>query len=189
MAKEKLDNIIQGCLKGREKSREELFRLYSAKLYGVSLYYAGHREEAQDILHDAFIKIFENIKQFTSKGSFEGWMRRIVINTALEKHRRNAFVRPTENAAEESEGRQSEDPDSMQGAQELIGLIRELSPQYRMVFNLYAIEGYSHKEISDMMNISEGTSKSNLARARSILREKVNKVYHLPADKSQDNNE
>jgi RNA polymerase sigma factor (sigma-70 family) len=171
-----IKKIIKGCLAGDRRDQELLYRRHSAKLYGVCLQYSGNDEEARDILQEGFIKIFENLRNYKHEGSFEGWIRRIVVNTALEKFRsrHNLFrVDDIDNIQEPEAEPDTEDYSGLQ-AVDLLYIIRELPPKYRMVFNLYAIEGYSHKEIGEMMNISEGTSKSNLSRARSILQKKVN---------------
>jgi len=146
-------------------------------MFGVCLRYAGSRDDAQDILHEGFLKIFEKIGQFESRGSFEGWIRRIMVNTALEKYRgEHKSVNLQEELIEFDKDMSTEMSDNVT-VKELLGMIKELTPQYRLVFNLYAIEGYSHKEISNMLDISEGTSKSNLSRARTILQEKVKEYY------------
>jgi RNA polymerase sigma-70 factor (ECF subfamily) len=146
-------------------------------MFGVCLRYAGSREDAQDILHEGFLKIFEKINQFESRGSFEGWIRRIMVNTALEKFRNHNKVVNVQESVEEYERKSDGDLNDNITANELLKMINELSPQYKVVFNLYAIEGYSHKEISKMLGITEGTSKSNLSRARTILQEKVKEYY------------
>jgi RNA polymerase sigma-70 factor (ECF subfamily) len=167
--------IIKGCLEGNRKDQELLYRRHAAKLYAVCLQYSGNNEEARDILQEGFIKIFENLSSYKHEGSFEGWMRRITVNTALEKYRsRNSLYRveDIEQVPEPDAEPDNQDYAGLEAA-DLLEIIRELPPKYRMVFNLYAIEGYSHKEISEMINISEGTSKSNLSRARSILQRRV----------------
>lgn len=171
-------NIIKGCLSGSRRDQELLYRRHAAKLYAVSLQYSGNDDEARDILQEGFIKIFENLIYYKNEGSFEGWMRRIVVNTALEKYRskHNLYrVDDIELIPEPDAEPDTEDYSGLE-AVDLLDIIRELPPKYRMVFNLFAIEGYSHKEISKMLNISEGTSKSNLSRARMILQKKV-KLY------------
>jgi RNA polymerase sigma factor (sigma-70 family) len=176
-----LDNyieIIKACIKGDRKAQKQLYQLFADKMFGVCLRYADNADEAKDILQDGFIKVFLNLKQFNHKGSFEGWVRRIMVNTALEKFRDRSYLF----AVNMEQGYESKDSEydhilSELAVQDLLKLIQELSPQYRMVFNLYAIEGYSHKEICEMLNIKEGTSKSNLSRAREILKEKVKKHY------------
>jgi RNA polymerase sigma factor (sigma-70 family) len=146
-------------------------------MFGVCIRYTGSKEDAQDILHEGFLKIFEKIEQYAGRGSFEGWVRKIMVNTALEKYRgQYRMVRMDEGNPVEDENNFENLADNFT-VNELLSMIKELSPQYRIVFNLYAIEGYTHKEISEMLDISEGTSKSNLSRARSILQEKVKHYY------------
>ena len=161
-------------------AQNRLYQIFADKMYGVCLRYANSEDDAKDILQDGFIKVFLNLKQFNNKGSFEGWIRRIIVNTALEKFRdRNyLFALSMENGFESSD-REYDHILSELSANDLLKLIHELSPQYKTVFNLYAIEGYSHKEICEMLNIKEGTSKSNLSRAREILKEKVSKYYRV----------
>jgi RNA polymerase sigma factor (sigma-70 family) len=142
-------------------------------MYGVCLRYARDSSEAEDILQEGFLRVFTKIRQFEFKGSFEGWMRRIMVNTALEKFRKNDRLYPVEEMRIYESTEWVDDTISMITADDLLRIIQELPPRYRMVFNLYAIEGYSHLEIGEMMNISEGTSKSNLSRARVILQKSV----------------
>ncbi len=172
--------IIKACIKGDRKAQKQLYQMFADKMFGVCLRYADSIDEAKDILQDGFIKVFINLKQFNHKGSFEGWIRRIMVNTALEKFRDKSYLF----AVNMEQGYESRDKEydhilTEIAANDLLELIQELSPQYRMVFNLYAIEGYSHKEICEMLNIKEGTSKSNLSRAREILKEKVKKHYNI----------
>lgn len=171
-------DIISRCKSGDRISQEKLYRLFSDKLFGICLRYTKNSDEAQDILHEGFIKVFENIKQLKEPNALFGWMKKIMINKAFE-HFRNA--KPTESIHEiriiKDETHISAD-DAIR-EKELLKLVQNLSPQYRLVFNLYAIEGYSHKEISKMLKISEGTSKSNLSRAREILQNKIKKVYNI----------
>lgn len=170
-----IQEIIKGCLAGDRRDQELLYRRHSARLYAVCLQYSGNDEEARDILQEGFIKIFENLQYYKHEGSFEGWMRRITVNTALEKFRSRHNLYRVDNIDMIPEPDAEPDNEDYAGleAADLLTIIRELPPKYRMVFNLYAIEGYSHKEISKMMNISEGTSKSNLSRARIILQRRV----------------
>ena len=167
--------IINGCLSGNRRDQELLYRRFAGKLYAVSLQYSGNDEEARDILQEGFIKIFANLGQYKNEGSFEGWMRRVIVNTALEKYRskHNLYRVDDIDSIVELESEPYNDDYAGLQAFDLLNLIRELPPKYRMVFTLYAIEGYSHKEVSSMMNISEGTSKSNLSRARFILQKKI----------------
>ena len=170
-----INKIINGCLAGDRRDQELLYRRHASKLYAVCLQYSGNDEEARDILQEGFIKIFENLNHYKHEGSFEGWMHRITVNTALEKFRCRHNLYRVDDI--DTIGEQDADPDNHDyaglEAKDLMEIIRELSPKYRMVFNLYAIEGYSHKEIGKMINISEGTSKSNLSRARIILQRRV----------------
>jgi len=170
-----IEEIIKGCLKGSRRDQELLYRKHSARLYAVCLQYSGNDDEAKDILQEGFIKIFENLHSYKFEGSFEGWMRRIVVNTALEKYRSRNNLYKVEDIDQIAETEAEPDGEYYTGleAADLLEIIRELPPKYRMVFNLYALEGFSHKEISKMVNISEGTSKSNLSRARLILQRRV----------------
>lgn len=173
-----IKNIIKGSLAGNRRDQELLYRRHSPKLYGVCLQYSGNDDEARDILQEGFIKIFENLIHYKFEGSFEGWMHRIVVNTALEKYRSKHSLYRVDDIdmiPEPDSDPETEDYAGLE-AVDLLDIIRELPPKYRMVFNLFAIEGYSHKEIGEMINISEGTSKSNLSRARTILQRKV-KIY------------
>jgi RNA polymerase sigma-70 factor (ECF subfamily) len=173
LAKDK--DIIDGCLSGSRRDQELLYRRFSPKLYAVCLQYAGNTEEARDVLQEGFIKIFENLSHFSHEGSFEGWMRRIIVNTALERYRNRYFLSRVDDIDEVTEPEAEPDNNDFAGLEafDLLNMIMELPPKYRMVFNLYAIEGYSHKEIGEMLGVSEGTSKSNLSRAREILQKKV----------------
>jgi RNA polymerase sigma factor (sigma-70 family) len=170
-----IKEIIKGCLAGSRRDQELLYRRHASKLYAVCLQYSGNNEEARDILQEGFIKIFENLDSYKHEGSFEGWIRRITVNTALEKFRsRNSLYRVDDiDLVPEPDAEPDNQDYAGLEAADLLDIIRELPPKYRMVFNLYAIEGYSHKEISEMINISEGTSKSNLSRARVILQRRV----------------
>ena len=167
--------IINGCLEGNRRDQELLYRRYSPKLYAVCLQYASDNDEAKDVLQEGFIKIFENLHTYKFEGPVEVWMRRIVVNMALEKYRSRNFLYKVEDIDKLTEmGLEPNFEDySELDAKMLMDIIKELPPQYRMVFNLFAIEGYLHKEISEMLKISIGTSKSNLARARLILQRKV----------------
>ena len=170
-----IKNIINGCLKGDRRDQELLYRRYAARLYAVCLQYSGNDEEARDVLQEGFIKIYENLVHYKYEGSFDGWVRRIMVNTALEKYRSKHNLYRVDDIDQIPEPNAEPDNEDYAGleARDLMEIIRELPPRYRIVFNLFAIEGYSHKEISDMMSISEGTSKSNLSRARVILQRRV----------------
>jgi RNA polymerase sigma-70 factor (ECF subfamily) len=175
-------DLINGCLKGDRRTQEELYRRFSPKMYAVCLRYAGHAEEAQDILQEGFIKVFKKLDSFRSEGSFEGWIRRIFVNTAIEHFRRKRYLMPvTEKEENTIEGKYLSVLDNLAAA-DIMALVQELSPGYRTVFNMYVIEGYSHKEIGDILGISEGTSKSQLSRAKVILQDMVRKFIDNQAD-------
>ena len=167
-----LEKLIKDCAKQDVKAQEQIYRLYAGKLFGLCLKYSRNKQEAEDNLQDAFITIFEKIHQYKHKGSFEGWMKRIVINTALQKYRDKKILHIVHDQIED-EAVTVDIDDSKFSLDELLNLIQELPNQYRLVFNLYVMDGYSHKEIAEELLISEGTSKSNLSRARAILREKL----------------
>jgi RNA polymerase sigma factor (sigma-70 family) len=172
------DHIIRGCQNGDQKSQKELYLHFKDKMFGVCLRYAGNYNDAEDIVQDGFIKIFQKINQFRFEGAFEGWVRRIMVNTALERYRMHCQVININDNIKEVDSATGFDTTNDISAGELMKFVQELSPKYRLVFNMYAIEGYSHKEIGEMLDISEGTSKSNLSRARTILQEKVNKYFN-----------
>jgi len=166
-----LEQLIYNCKKQDSKAQEQLFRLYANKLFAVCLKYSNSYQQAEDNLQDGFMIIFDKIKQYQDKGSFEGWMKRIMINTTLQKYRKQTiFEIVNEEHLQEAELDIDEDDISVDY---LLEIIQELPARYRQVFNLYALDGFSHKEIAEMLEISIGTSKSNLARARMILKEKV----------------
>lgn len=164
-----LDLLIKGCLTKDRKSQNALYQLFGKKMFGVCLRYAKNREEAEDLLQDGFVKVFTKIDQFKNQGSFEGWVRRVIVNTILEKFRQNNYLYAITNIDDITEPIATEDGFEQIAATDLLNVIQMLPAGYKMVFNLYAIEGYSHKEIAEMMSVSEGTSKSQLSRARSML--------------------
>ncbi len=177
---EELENIIRGCQQQDTKAQKGLYDLFGGKMYGICLRYGGNQNDAKDILQEGFLKVFEKIHQFGFKGSFEGWMRRIFVNTALEKYRGQSKVINIQDGWRDFNDEGYEHISGSITAKELTELVQALSPKYRTVFNLYAIEGYSHKEISEKLGISEGTSKSNLSRARVILQERIRQLYKAP---------
>ncbi len=168
-----LKELISGCKKGDRKAQEQLYRKYSKILFGVCLKYSRNKVEAEDNLHDCFMTIYDKIGQYKSKGSFEGWMKRIAVNTVLQKYRKQQHLNVvTENLIEEIELDAGYGDISLQT---LLKYIQELPNKYRLTFNMYVLDGYTHKEISEALGTSLGTSKSNLARARMILKEKIKK--------------
>lgn len=174
---EDLKDIIKKCVSGNVRAQEKLYRMFAPKMFGVCLRYSKDRTEAEDNLQDGFVKVFSNIKKFRHEGSFEGWVRRIMVNVSLSKFRKQHVLYPVEDVSQYETTSFSEEILTKIAAEDLIGLIQQLPPRYRMVFNLFVMEGMSHQEIGEAMNISEGTSKSNLARAREILKRKVQELY------------
>ncbi len=173
---DKIKKMIKGCLQGRKTDQYRLYALYSKKMFGVCLRYAANYEEAQDVLQDGFIKVFQNLSSFKWKGSLEGWIRRIMVNTAIEKYRGKMYHLSMEEIAnEEISINNHHQATDILHAKDILALVQKLPVQYRLVFNLYALEGFSHKEIGDILKISESTSRSNLTRARMILKDKLNK--------------
>lgn len=167
-------DLIKGCIEGDRQMQEELYNRFSGKMYAVCLRYANNTEDAQDLLQEGFIKVYRNLHRFRAEGSFEGWIRRVFVNSSIEHYRKKSLQ--LSRVSDKEEGTiEDADVSALDNLAEkdIIQLIQELSPGYRTVFNLYVIEGYSHKEIGELMGISEGTSKSQLARARSILQKKV----------------
>ena len=177
-----LEQLIAKCKKQEIKAQEQLYRLYSGKLFSVCLKYSRNYAEAEDTLQDSFLTIFKKIAQYKNKGSFEGWMKRIAVNTALQRFRKQqVFEIVDEEALKTPEVEVDEETVSLEF---LLNLVQNLPDRYRMVFNLYVLDGYSHKEIAEMLDITTGTSKSNLARARGILKEKIEKKNYVKTAKS-----
>lgn len=174
---EDLKKIINKCASGDVRAQAKLYQMFSPKMFGVCLRYAKDSTEAEDNLQEGFVKVFTYIKNFRHEGSFEGWMRRIMVNVSLEKFRKLYLMHPVEDISVYETQSYSDDILDKISVKELIEQIQLLPPRYRMVFNLYVMEGLNHKEISEEMNISVGTSKSNLARARNILKSKVKELY------------
>nr|WP_297784513.1 sigma-70 family RNA polymerase sigma factor [uncultured Allomuricauda sp.] len=169
-----LEELIHNCKKGKRQAQAELYRRYSGVLFGMCLKYSRNKTEAEDNLHDSFMTIFDKVDQFSFKGSFEGWIKRITVNTILQKYRNNQYLNVVSENTEDEVEVNTEDTDISLST--LLGYIQELPNKYRLTFNLYVLDGYSHKEISEMLGTSTGTSKSNLARAKAILRDKIEKA-------------
>lgn len=164
--------LIAQCIKNNRTAQNELFRKYKDTLYFTSLKYCRNEADAEDNLHDAFITIFQKLRTFKNKGSFEGWMRRITIYKAIDKYKskKPLNIELKDDILEEEVTVENEANLTLN---QLLALIQNLPDQYRLVFNLYQMDGFSHKEIASLLNISEGTSKSNYHRAKLILREKI----------------
>ncbi len=176
-----LELLIEKCKKNDAKAQGELYMLFSSKLFSLCLKYSRNYAEAEDNLQDAFLIIFKKIAQFENRGAFEGWIKRITINSVLQKYRGKSVLNIVNEEKIEDVAIEIEDEDV--SIDFLLKCIQELPDRYRLVFNLYVLDGYSHKEIAEMLDISSGTSKSNLARARMLLKEKVE--HHKASMNSQ----
>ncbi len=166
-----LQELITGCKQKDAKAQEALYRQYANILFGICLKYSPNRMEAEDSLQDAFMTIYNRVEQYEGKGSFEGWIKRITVNTVLQKYRKKRLYEiSNEEQLEEIDEEIVHDEIPLDY---LLKIIQELPDRYRLVFNLYVMDNYSHKEIAEMLGISDGTSKSNLARARAILKTKI----------------
>ncbi|CAN5257165.1 sigma-70 family RNA polymerase sigma factor [soil metagenome] len=168
------NDLIKGCINGERSMQQQLYNRFSGKMYGVCLRYCNNNDDAQDLLQEGFIKIFKNLDKYRGDGSFEGWVRRIFVNTSIEHFRKKSVlqkvVTDTENV--HVEDKEWNVLDNL-AEKDIINMVHELSPGYKMVFNMHVIEGYSHKEIADILGINEGTSKSQLARAKVVLKKMV----------------
>ncbi len=185
---EQLEEIIKKCQKGDRAGQQIVYELFYGKMLGVCMRYAGQRETAKDYLQDGFIKVFLKINKYDFKGSFEGWLRRIIVNNIIDQIRKDKYnfveidatydKRIAEPEIEEVEDESELSLLKKLNVNEILEQIQFLSPAYRTVFNLYIVEGLSHKEIAEMLNISEGSSKSNLARAKSNMQKFLKQYYY-----------
>ena len=166
--------LIKGCQNGDRKSQYELYQQFSSGMMAVALRYSKSTQEAEDILQEGFIKIFENIKKFRGDSSIGYWIKRIIINTALNHQRSKLYLYPMVDVEDIKEGVNSLSVDTL-AVEDLMDLVQDLPTGCQVIFNLYAVEGYQHKEIAEMLEISVGTSKSQYARARKILIEQIEK--------------
>lgn len=168
------EQIISGCKKNERKAQKMLYDRFAPIMLGVCIRYAQDRQEAEDILQEGFLKIFLGIRQFENKGSFEGWIKRIMVNTAISNYRKNLkhyYHDEIDNASNIDNSPFV--PNYEFSKTELLQVIRELPEGYRLVFNLYAIEGYKHKEIADLLDISVTTSKSQFSRAKKMIKKRL----------------
>jgi len=168
------DNIINACKCGDAHAQKLLYNRYAPTMFGICLRYASDYHTAEDILQDGFVKVFNNIKRFRNEGSFEGWVKRIFVNTAIEYYRKAARSFRFSPLSVVIEKSFNDVQFTSLERDELLKLIQQLPDGYRLVFNLYVIEGYTHDEISKQLNINLGTSKSQLARAKKYLRKLIN---------------
>jgi len=178
------EELIKGCIHGHRQAQNKFYNKYSPLLFGITLRYAKNRSDAEDILQESFIKIFKYLKDFRADGALEGWMRRIIVTTAFNYYKRkshiNSNIEPEHvripiNGDNEVVSKMSHD--------ELLDIISRLPNGYRMVFNMNTVEGYSHKEIGEIMNISVNTSKSQLSRAKSSLQKKITNLFQVEEQK------
>lgn len=168
-----LDQLIEQCKAQDRRAQEKLYKLFSSKLYSICLKYSRNATEAEDNLHDSFMTIFEKINSYGFKGSFEGWIKRITVNTVLQKYRKEGTFDTLPYNLEEDINISVDEDQQQYSLDYLLGIIQSLPDRYRLTFSLYVLDGYSHKEIASMLDITEGTSKSNLARAKMALRNKI----------------
>ena len=178
--------LIQGCIEGDRRCQQKLYEHFYGKMMVVCMRYATDDDEALDIFQEAFIKVFNNLVKYGNKGSFEGWIRRIMVNTAIDHIRKNKKLREMVEINEEITSgeveEESEDLLDKVSFEDLLGCVQDLSPAYRSVFNMYVVDGFSHKDIAQELGISEGTSKSNLAKAKmNIKKLLVAKIEGLTA--------
>lgn len=173
-------DIIKGCLKNDRACQKALYEQFYSKMLGVCLRYCRDRDEAKDVLHEGFMKVFNGLKNFSGNGSFEGWIRRIMVNTSIDHLRKNkqnylivSTVYANERASNLADEISDDDLAVVIDKEEILRAIQELTPAYRTVFNLYVIEEYTHKEIAELLDISEGTSKSNLSKAKFNLKKSL----------------
>lgn len=171
-------DLIDKCIRGDRQMQELLYRKYSSKMYGVCLRYSRNTEDANDLLQEGFIKVYDNLKKFRGEGSFEGWIRRIFVNTSIEHFRKKVKFQIVGEVQENT----IEDYDlnvlDTLAEKDILTLVHELSPGYKTIFNMHVVEGYSHKDIADMLGITEGTSKSQLARAKGVLKKSLEKRFN-----------
>lgn len=172
--------IVEGCLKADRRYQKLLYERYYGAMMTVCMRYVSNREEARDILHEGFMKVFNNLTKFEQQTNLGAWIRRIMVNTAIDVYRKNAKQPESVEINTALHEADYSDAVSDMSADEILALVQQLSPAYRTVFNLYVLDGYAHKEIGDMLGISEGTSKSNLAKARVKLQKMIldRQKYH-----------
>jgi len=169
--------LVEACRGGDRRAQKRIYDLLSGKMFAVCLRYMDSREAAEDILQDGFVTLFTKLDSYSGEGSFEGWARKIFVNTALMSLRKNDVLRQTEDV-DEAWDITADTPTAIEniGYSELMKMIASMPPGFRTVFNMYVIEGYSHKEIAESLGISEATSRSQLQRARTMLQNKI-KTY------------
>ena len=165
--------LIESCLNGDRRAQEELYNLYARKMLGVCLRYVGDRETARDMLQDGFVKVFTSLHLYSGTGSLEAWMRMIFMNCSIEHLRKKDFLRDATDLESVKEFTEDDNVVSRLTAEQILELVKQLPSGARTVFNMYAVEGYSHKEIGEMLHITESSSRSQYARARKWLQEQI----------------
>jgi RNA polymerase sigma-70 factor (ECF subfamily) len=169
-------NLIKNCIEGDRQAQSTLYAMFAPKMFVVSLRYSKSREEAEEVLQEGFLKVFQFLHQFRDEGSLEGWVRKIVVNCALQRLRSQSRLTPVVDIDPHKEQfAMQENIESRISSKELLQLVMSLPPAYKVVFNLYVFDGYKHREIAEILGISEGTSKSNLSDARTFLQKQLNK--------------
>lgn len=178
------EQLIKGCLRGDRRCQKEVFQRYAGKMLVVCRRYTRHNAEAQDILQDSFIKVFGRLDQFRFQGSFEGWIRRIVVHTALKNYSKSSFKKEVIGIEDYQEGSMESGVISKLNREDLLREINNLPEGYKVVFNLYVVEGYSHREIADLLGIGESTSRSQLTKARKMLQSRLKKIRQFDEARS-----
>ena len=172
-------DLINGCMEGNRQMQEILYKIFTPKTYGICMRYSGNVKNAKDLLQEGFIKLFKNLHKFRGEGTFEGWIRRIFINTSIEHFRKKSKMYNVTDISDNKIG------DTYLGAldslaeKDILYLVNELSPCYKSVFNLHVIEGCSHKEIAEILDITEGTIKSQLSRAKAVLKKNLEEKFNI----------
>ncbi len=176
---ETLEQIVDGCTHNDRLAQRRLYELYAGRMTAICLRYVANRDEALDLMHDGFVKIFTSMRQYDGRGNFEAWMRKIFVNISLEHLRKCDALRGSDDVDSEAFQMDSGDVSVVEkmSADEIMQLIAELPVGFRTVFNMYAIEGYSHQEIAARLGINETTSRSQFSRARAVLQEKIRELY------------
>lgn len=171
------ESLIAGCIKGNQMAQKALFDSFSPKFFALCLRYMNSKDDAEDVLQEGMVKIFTKLPEYQGKGSFEGWMRRIIVNTCLDQIRKNQKLK-MDVSIDKEEYKLSMNANILENmsANELIEEIKKMPPGYRVVFNMFAIEGYSHQEIAEKLGVKESTSKSQYLRARAYLKDRIEKI-------------
>ena len=179
------EELIHGCIKEDKASQYALYKQYAGKMLAVCMRYSRSRMEAEDILQEGFVKVFDNISRFRGNGSFEGWIRRIMVNTALKLYRKNCFKNEQVGIDDGYDKPEDAMVVDRMSEKELLRMVETLPDGYKIVFNLYAIEGFSHAEIAETLHVNEGTSRSQLAKARKWLQKQVTVSQQVAYERKQ----